>query len=203
MKDKYFDFPVKKVFREEFVDRKGKVIFILEYEQATLNEYLEFNQKSQEEQALELYNFIHKQIPLFLFEKFFKLFNGNYIGKIEKRLNIDDLCIKIFQNKFRVYKSIYSGSNKIPRIPKKFYENVPVIMSASIANICEKYIISPLELLQNYTLEQYMWLNDWLIFIWNSLTEEGKKQNYNALVDKEWKKNNLKKVKEIFEKYNL
>jgi hypothetical protein len=76
-------------------------------------------------------------------------------------------------------------------------------MSASIACICEKYNISPLELLQNYTLEQYSWLNDWLIFISNSLSEEGKKENYNALVDKEWIKNNLKKTKEIFDKYKL
>jgi hypothetical protein len=63
--------------------------------------------------------------------------------------------------------------------------------------------MSPLELLNNYTLEQYSWLNDWLIFVWNLYTEEGKKENYNAVVDKATIKNNLKEIKEIFDKYWL
>jgi methyl coenzyme M reductase alpha subunit len=74
MKDKYLDFPIKKIFKEDFVNKKGKVIFTLEYEQATLEEYFEFNQKSEEEQGLEIYNLVHQKIPLTIFERFLKLF---------------------------------------------------------------------------------------------------------------------------------
>ncbi|MDR1987360.1 MAG: hypothetical protein LBQ24_00900 [Candidatus Peribacteria bacterium] len=158
MKDKYLDFPIRKTFIEEFINEKGKIIFSIKYEQATMGEYFEFLAQTIEQQELEVYNLIHKNISLTIFERFLSFFSPTYRGKLERKLDLGKIVQKILSNKFRIHNSIFN--NKKKKGTKKYYEAINPIMSASFANICEKYSMSPLELLNNYTLEQYSWLND-------------------------------------------
>lgn len=189
------NFPIKKTFVQPFLNIKWKLLFTLKYEQASIWEYYEYINKSPEEQSMELYNILIKQIKLSFFEKIFKYINKNYQWKIEKLINFEDIMVWIFKNRYRFYESIFIWLRKTDR------KNKWSIESAWLSNICKWYNVSPTDLLKNYTLEQYFWFLDWLEWISNSMTDEWIAINNMAIIDKEAVKKRADETKAKFAKF--
>lgn len=59
--------------------------------------------------------------------------------------------------------------------------------------------MSPTDLFENYTLEQFMWLQDWIIFNMNEQDKEWQTENQIALVDKEEVKRRAEETRRAFE----
>lgn len=80
-----------------------------------------------------------------------------------------------------MYKSIYEGktSNNGKGKPKVG------LYSANLSVVCQKYCIPPHDLYRHYTLEQYLWLLDGVIYQSNEMTKEGQAENRIAMLDKE------------------
>lgn len=188
------NFPLKKTFEQDFLNKKWDKIFTLKYEQATISEYYEYLTLSPEEQTHLLYWILKSQVKLSFFEKIMTFFFKNYVWKIEKWLKVNEILINIFQNKFRFYKSIFDWLRKIDRKSKWSIE------SAWLSAICKNYCISPTDLMKNYTLEQYFWFLDWIEWNNNAISEEWKAINNMAIIDKEAIKKRADETKKAFEK---
>lgn len=187
-------FPLKKTFEKDFIDKKWKLLFTLRYDQATLKEYYEFINKNPQEQFLELYKILQESIKYGFFTRFLKKVNKNYQTSWESALNISSITNDILVNRYRVYKSIFEGL----RSEKKGKWSIESVV---LASICEKYNISPTELMEKYTLEQYFWFLDWLEWIWNSYSKEWEFINQKALIDKEAIKKRTEETKARFLKF--
>lgn len=190
---KKIDFPLKKTFEKTFELWNEK--FVIKYEQATIWEYHEFFAKSHEEQVLELYQEIKLQIPLSTKEKILSFIFEWYRWKFERSMDIDKEIIEMMENKFRTYKSIYDDVQKT----KSSSSNKKSLYSANLSIVCQKYCIDPFTLFKNFTLEQYMWLQDWIVFIANETDKEGKMENQLALIDKEEVKKRAEETRKAFE----
>jgi hypothetical protein len=105
------DYPVKKTFTQDFI-LKNKTLFTLEYEQATIEEFFEFNRSDKSDQANLIYEMINKQIPCTFLDKIKKLINKNYKNKIQKIINYEKIILNIVANKFRTYESVFSDIDK-------------------------------------------------------------------------------------------
>lgn len=192
------NFPLKKIFEKEFSFYDWEKLvwkFVYRYEQATIQEYHEFFAKSHEEQILELYQEFKKQIPLSNTEKILSFIFEWYKWKLERRIDVDKEIVEIMENKFRIYKSIYDD---LPKKQSK-WSSKKSLYSANLSIVCQKYCISPVELFKNFTLEQYMWLQDWIVFISNEVDDEWKLENQMALVDKEEVKKRAEETRKAFE----
>lgn len=186
------DYPVKKTFSQDFI-LKDKTLFTLEYEQATINEFFEFYSLSPEKQILEIKKLINKQIPKTFLDRLKKKLNIFYKTKIEKLIDYDKIILNVIWNKFRMYKSIFSD---VKVSEKKMTDKW--LFSVSVSTICMNYCISPKELLENFTLEQFFWFLDWVTYKWNLQSKEGQNINKLALVDKEAVKKRLEDTKKAF-----
>lgn len=186
-------FPNKNTFHQDFLNIKGDNIFTLKYDQATIWEYYEYINKTPEEQTKELYSILKNQIKDSLKDKILRYFNKYYVNKIEKWLKVDEILVSIFQNRYRVYESIF---NWIRKVDKK---NKGSIDSAWLSNICKSYNISPTDLMKNYTLEQYFWFLDWIEWINNSSDDEWKAINNMAIIDKKAVKIRAEETKRKFD----
>jgi hypothetical protein len=187
-------FPLKKTFEKDFINSKWKLLFTLRYDQATLKEYYEFINKDSVSQFEELYKILKKSITYWLFTRLLQKVNKNYRPAWENDLNISSITNDIMVNRYRIYKSIFEGlriENK-----KKW-----AIESVVLSSICEKYNVSPNELMEKYTLEQYFWFLDWLERIWNSYSKEWEIINQKALIDKEAIKKRAEETKAKFLKF--
>lgn len=187
-------FPIKKSFEKDFINIKWKILFTLRYDQASLFEYYEFISKSHEEQTQELLNILYKNIKFKGFDRIRKSFNPFYETKLEKSINVAEILNDIMKNRYRVSKSIFEGLRS-----KK--NSKWAIESVWLANICQKYNISPTDLMQNYTLEQYFWLLDWIERISNSMSKEWEAINMTAIIDKESIKKRAEETKAKFLKF--
>lgn len=194
------NFPSEKTFSQKFYNLNWKILFILSYKQAKLREYFEFLDKSEEEKQKELYLILRKNLKYSFLEKIYLLFNKNYIWKIEKSLELREVLLWIMQNRFRVYQSIFTW---VKVIWEKKDDSWPVIESAWLSWICKTYNISPTDLMNNYTLEQYFWFMDWIKFLNNDYSKEWKLMNNLALTDPEEKKNTINEAKKRFEKFKI
>ena len=188
-------FPVKKTFSQDFLNKKWNTLFTITYNQATINEYYEFLNKSPKEQTQEIYEIIIKQIKFSLKDRILKFFLKNYITKIEKWINFEEVIWSIFANRFRTYTSIFNWLRKTWKWWSKWS-----IDSVWLSAICKEYNISPTDLMQNYTLEQYFWFLDWIEWQNNSLTKEWEYINNEAIKDKEAIKNRAEETKKAFDK---
>ncbi len=187
-------FPLKKTFEKDFIDKRWKLLFTLRYDQATLKEYYEFINKNPQEQFLELYKILQENIKYGFFTRLLKKVNKNYQTSWESALNISSITNDILVNRYRVYKSIFEGL----RSEKKWKWSIESVV---LSSICEKYNISPTELMEKYTLEQYFWFLDWLEWIWNSYSKEWEFINQKALIDKEAIKKRTEETKARFLKF--
>lgn len=187
------EFPLRKTFKKEvLILKKWKIWrrFDYSYKQATISEFHEFFWKSQEEQITELYDEIHRQIPLSHFERFLSIF-FNIRWKIERNIDIEKEIFEMMENKFRTYQSIFSWTQEGSWWPSLY--------SANVAIICQKYCISPIALFEGFTIEQYIWLQDGVIFLANSADENWKIENKKAVTDKEAIKKRAEATRQAFE----
>jgi hypothetical protein len=179
----YFDYPVKKDFEKDFIFEWEKET--IKYKQATIREYQDFNFLNSEEQNLEILNLILLQL------KNIKSKNIFIDNLKNKKLFLSEKVTEIIDTKFRQHKSIFTWI-----IPKSKTKS---LYSSQVRNICKEFNIKwPEELFNIYTLEQYEWMIDWLIFDWNSQDKKTQHFNNEALSDKEWVKSRLEKNKEAF-----
>ena len=137
---------------------------------------------------------IKKQIPLSIFEKVLNAIFPGYQWKFERSMDMESEITEVMQNKFRVYKSVYDEVNK-----RKWESWKKFLYSANLAIVCQKYCISPIELFKEFTLEQYMWLQDWIVFLANEIDDEWKMENQIALIDKEEVKKRAQETRKAFE----
>ena len=191
------EYPVRKNFEQDFLTEDGEMLFTLRYQQATMEEYHEFFAKSETERAKELYDLIKPQFPLSKQERIFAKIFPNFRGKIERSLDMEILLKNVLNNRFRTYKSIYEGLENKNASP---WSNLG-IFSANLSIICQKYCISPDNLFKNFTLEQFMWMMDGIIFQANMMDSDGKFMNQQALIDKDEVKARAAETRRAFEEY--
>lgn len=193
------NYPIKKLFKKKIIlkEWQKEKIFTYTYNQATIEEYLEFFNKNAKERYLECYEIIHKQCPKTIFERFLTIFFPDFIWKIERKLNIEEEVVEIMQNRFRTYKSIFSEIQE-----KKKSSNQKGFFASSLQIICKEYNISPDDLLKKYTLEQFLFFQDWIVYNMNMQTKEGQSENNIALIDKEALKKRAEETRKAFESIN-
>lgn len=189
-------FPLKKTFEQDFISEKWDLLFTLTYEQATMEEYHNFFNQSSENQMLEVYRMIKDQIKLTKMEKLLSKVFRWYRGHIERSLEVDIMIQNVLANRFRTYESIYESSHEKK---KKSGSSQKWLFSANLSIVCQKYCISPTDLFKNYTLEQFMWLQDGVIFNMNMTDKEWQAENQMALIDKEEVKKRAQATRKAFE----
>lgn len=69
--------------------------------------------------------------------------------------------------------------------------------------VCGHYSVSPSELFENHTLEQFFWMLEGVRYWENAQTKEGAKLNDYALQDREGAKERAKATREAFEKAKI
>ena len=67
--------------------------------------------------------------------------------------------------------------------------------------VCGHYSVSPSELFEKHTLEQFFWLLEGVRYSENAQTKEGAKINDFALTDRKKVSERAKKTREAFEKH--
>lgn len=191
------EFPLKKNFSQDFISEDWKTLFTLTYDQATIEEYHEFFHQNLDQRMRELYLIIKRQIPLSLIEKMLTvIFGKNFRGKVERSLNLENMCLNILENRFRTYESIYKWVEHLRE--NSGNSDKKVLFSANLSLVCQKYCMSPSELFKNFTLEQYMWLQDGIIFNINESDKKWQAENQLALVDKEEVKKRAEETRKAF-----
>lgn len=88
-----------------------------------------------------------------------------------------------------MYDSIYTEKGK---------KGKSGLYSANLSLVCKSYSIAPHDLYKHYTLEQYLWMLDGIIFQANEMTKEGQAKNKAALIDKEAIRLRTEKTKSLF-----
>lgn len=196
---KKWAFPLKKTFVQDFYSSNWKKLLSIKYEQATIIQYYEYINKSYEEQIEEIQEIIKPIFKKNLWQKIRYFFNRNYQTKLEKWADIEWLIMSIIWNKYRWYESIFTD------VKKRFWNKKPsskwAIDSIWLLIICKNYNISPTDLLNNYTLEQYLWFLDGIERYNNSQTKKWQAINNMAVIDKDAVKKRAQKTKEQFEKF--
>lgn len=74
-------------------------------------------------------------------------------------MDIDKELVEIMENKFRTYKSVFDDINQ-RKSSNSSKASKKSLYSANLSIVCQKYCIDPDTLFKNFTLEQYMWLQD-------------------------------------------
>lgn len=190
------EFPLKKIFEQDFLSENWCNLFTLKYQQATMKEYHEFFAQTHEDQMQELYLIVKKQIPLTFLEKILSLIFRWLRWKIERSLDIDVMIQNILENRFRTYESVYT---KTAHLRKWGNSNKKALFSAGLSIVCQKFCMSPTDLFENYTLEQFMWLQDWVMFNINEWDKEWQMENQVALVDRDEVKKRAEETRKAFE----
>lgn len=196
---KKWAFPLKKTFVQDFYSANWKKLLSIKYEQATIMQYYEYINKSYEEQIEEIQEIIKPIFKKNLWQKIRFFFDRNYQTKLEKWADIEWLIMSIIWNKYRWYESIFTD------VKKRFWNKKPsskwAIDSIWLLIICKNYKMSPTDLLNNYTLEQYLWLLDGIEWYNNAQTKKWQAINNMAVIDKDAVKKRAQKTKEQFEKF--
>lgn len=196
---KKWAFPLKKTFVQDFYSANWKKLLSIKYEQATIMQYYEYINKSYEEQIEEIQEIIKPIFKKNLWQKIRFFFDRNYQTKLEKWADIEWLIMSIIWNKYRWYESIFTD------VKKRFWNKKPsskwAIDSIWLLIICKNYKMSPTDLLNNYTLEQYLWLLDGIERYNNAQTKKWQAINNMAVIDKDAVKKRAQKTKEQFEKF--
>lgn len=110
-----------------------------------------------------LYDIIRKQIKRTLFEKIKDILKIERAYKMEAQIDISLVIRNMIANRFRMYESIFTEKEK---------KGKNGLYSANLSLVCQKYCISPHDLYKNYTLEQYLWMLDGVIYQMNEMSEE-------------------------------
>lgn len=186
------DFPIFKQKIKRFYNPEWDFLGELHLKQATIQEFLEFQDKSQENQLELLSVELMSMYKYSLIEKLIKFFKPQYIPSKLIKLQIlllqkdkegnymDKILIEIVEYRYW-WTSIYDWVKLLDI--KWSWENRPVFPWKSMKNICKAWNIPwPKVLLNEYTMEQYVFMQDTEIFDWFEQ-------------DKEWKINNDRAMK--------
>lgn len=179
----------------------------LKYEQATMFENMRLASKTQEEVYARIQEFIESRIEYkyYLPRKWYE-WSGLYYKRclyhqslMLWELDIKEIVDTIIETRFKNYKSIFEWVEKI----KSKTDNRPWIYQNTVESICSWYNIQwPDDLFRKYTLEQFQWMTDWLIFKSNEYTDEWKIMNDRAI---KWEKvvgaTTISKIKEFQKQY--
>jgi len=189
-------FPHKKTYLHDILDSKSNKLCSISYNQATIQEFDEFQAMDMQEQIDTVYTLLEKSIPKNLFQRIIKKLYPSYTTKLERRVfslkALWEICNSVMENKFRTYTSKFTKQKKNNR--KSLY-------SVSVSSLCKEYNISwPQELIAKYTLEQYMWMLDGIIYMNNEQTKEGRAMNDWSVADRESAKKDAKATREAFER---
>lgn len=190
---KNIDFPTRKSFEQDFIFR-WNILFTLKYQQATLQEFFDFNEKNPEEQYLELAEIMTKQIPYTFIEKILKRIFKYYRTRFERSIEVEKVVHNIQKNRFRVYESIFQEYDA--KRAKKW--NWKGFFATGLKYICQWYSTSISEVMNTLTLEQFLYLSDGLRYEVNEATKEWKTINNYALRDKEWAKKRAEETRKAF-----
>lgn len=190
---KNIDFPTRKTFEQDFIFQ-DKILFTLKYQQATLQEFFDFNEKNPEEQYLELAEILTRQIPYTFIEKILKKLFKYYRTRFERSIDVEKVVQNIQKNRFRVYESIFKEYDE--KRAKKW--NWKGFFAKGLKDICQWYSTSIWEVMNTLTLEQFLYLSDGLRYEENDSTKGGKSINNYALRDKEWAKKRAEETRKAF-----
>lgn len=198
---KYINFPAKKSYEQDILDIKWKKLFTFSYDQASIEEYHEYISLTSWEQISFCIWELQKHIPNTFFQKVCKYFW--FSQSIERKILTDFFLDKdkfwifletFLSNKFRKYTSIFEWINTGSS------DNDVWIYNSNVKIICTEYNISwPLDLFKNYTLEQYYWMLDGILFESNKYSKEWKWVNKQAIIDKQEVKRRAEETKKAFE----
>lgn len=201
---KILEYPLRKKFEKPMVNSDFKTLFILHFEQATIEEFHEFMALDMVEQLDCILGMILEQCPRNFMQKIlwkWWIYFGNE-RLIRDGLKygewVQEFIQEIIAAKFRMYKSIFEEQKD----EKEIDETKAIPYATTVANICEMFNINwPEELFKNYTIEQYYWMVDGMILRSNTYTEDGKATNERALTIKEARDMATKKVREGIENF--
>lgn len=197
---RYF-YPVRRTFKQHIVNEKGQILFTLAYEQATMGQYFAFNALSIEQQNQTIIDEIVSQIPYKWYEKIIKKIFPNFLPIWAKEVDFAKLAEWMIIKKFRVHNSIFSEIFSRKNKTNKGSKNETPFAS-TLTLVCEKCSISPVDVMEKLTLEQFMFLQDGLVYNNNELDDEGKKENAFVMRknpnDKDFKKR-LEETRKFFE----
>lgn len=132
-------------------------------------EYYEFFALDTNAQYISVYKEVEKQIPMNFFERCIKKILPRYMPRILRMIDIEKLVVSVLDNKFTAYESIFNEVNKKDSKKKKGDSG---LFSASLSIVCQKYCISVMEAMEKLTLEQFMWLQDGIIYNLNIQDKE-------------------------------
>ncbi len=193
---KNFEFiPPKRTFEQDFI-LENKNLFTLKYEQATLQEFFEFYGKSKEIQIQELLELINSQIPFSNLERVKKRLIKNYKTEIEMIIDYEKLLINILNNRFRTHNSMFEWVST-----GTSWKKTPSLMRNSFAQVCNFWNVSFDDLIEKYTIEQFLWLLDWVRFENNNQSKDWKNINYMAMQDVDGRKKRAEETKKAFENF--
>ncbi len=190
--------PLKKQFIKDII-LDNRIKHTIQYEQATIKEFYEFYSLSEEEQTIELLSIIKKDIHYNRIDRILKKIYPKYITHLELLIPYQKIMAEILSTKFRTMESLYKDSDKYDTRKTKA-KTTRVLGRNSYANVCKFWNLSFTELIENYTLEQFIWLADWVIYENNAGSKEWQFVNNMALRDTEWIKKRLEENKKLFSK---
>lgn len=174
----WFDYPIKKTYIDIIKTPVGDLS--IQYEQSNIREMLDFI-----DNKIDIEKWISNIFLKWKFKKnkFYNFKKQCYPYIYEQSEQIVDKIIK------KKFKWLFDKGKKSGRI---------VIFSSIFQLVCEKYNLTPNELLDNYTWEQLEWMLDWIIFNLNEQTKEWQKINDRKVRKQKSDKSNeelLKKLK--------
>jgi hypothetical protein len=191
---KNLELPPRKTFEQDFLTKDGKKLFTITYKQATLMEYFEYQWLTDDEKVLFIYGIIHNQCPLTKFEKILRILVPKWRGKMERNIDVWNVAMNIIANMFRSYKSIFEWS-----VSNNNSKRDEIWLPAfNLLTVCNEYSTPLQDLLENFTIEQYIWLMDWIIYKNNLQSKEWQFMNGQALKDKEAIKRRAEETRKAF-----
>lgn len=190
------EFPLQSKIIKRYYSPEWKFLWQLYIKEATIKEFLEFQKLSQENQIESLSNELLSMYTYSFIENIIKFFRTNYIPvkliKLQQLLlekdwdwnYIDKILIDILEKRFwsnSIYDwvdllSIEWQTNKRPIFPWK-----------SLKNVCKEWNIDwPLELINNYTQRQFVFMQDNEIFEAFEQDNNWKINNERAINKSKW-----------------
>jgi len=168
-------FPIRKSYIKEIIDEKGNKTASLKFEQATVYERYEFATAKNPNSVL--FKFIDDNIE-------FITKRNNDKREIILQIINQDFINDIVETRFKLHDSIFKG-----------WRGRKWIEQASIVFVCKELWIEPHDLIHNYTMEEYQFYLDGVVYNMNEWSKEGRLLNDRA------KAQNSKENKAIQDKF--
>jgi len=167
-----YNYPKKEEFELKFnlniakKEKWSKITITLSYEQATIQETMDFLRDIEKWWQSEwMTNFLKK------YSNIWKNPLAMWLLKLDK-----DIAQKMFDNILDTrFRWVFDKNQK--KKEKKKEDDVERPYSSVLLTICEKINIDPETFQNRYTIEQMNYFIDWIVFNANETTEEGRELN--------------------------